>query len=182
MQAWHHAPFHELSAGGAYMVTGGTFEKRHHLSSAARLDRFMNSLHAYATKYDWILQAWSVFSNHYHFVGIAPGSAKSLPKMINELHSGSAEEINGEDGIRGRKVWFNYWESHIDFERSYLARLNYVNTNPVKHGLVRVASQYPWCSAAWFESSAPKSFVSTVSQFKTDRLNVLDPFEPQPIA
>ena len=35
--------------------------------------------------------------------------------------------------------------------KSYLARLNYVHQNPVKHGLVRVANQYRWCSAAWLE-------------------------------
>lgn len=94
------------------------------------------------------------------------------------MHSHTGDLLNRNDGARGRRVWYNYWETTLTHERSYLARLNYVNTNAVKHGLVRVASDYPWCSAGWFQTNAPKSFVSTVAQFKTDRVNVSDPFDP----
>jgi putative transposase len=56
------------------------------------------------------------------------------------------------------------------------ARLNYVHQNPVKHGLVQVANQYPWCSASWFETNARSGFVQSVYSFKIDRLNVPDDF------
>ncbi len=75
-----------------------------------------------------------------------------------------------------RKVWFQYWDSRITFERSYLARLNYVHYNPVKHGVTANATNYPWCSAAWFDQNAPTSFVKTVKSFKTDKLKVPDDF------
>jgi putative transposase len=51
-----------------------------------------------------------------------------------------------------------------------------VHRNPVKHGLVPVANQYPWCSAAWFERTASPAQVKTIYNFKTDRLNVEDDF------
>ena len=41
---------------------------------------------------------------------------------------------------------------------SLLARLNYVHNNPVHHGIVPAARQYPWCSASWFENSADRLF------------------------
>jgi putative transposase len=61
-------------------------------------------------------------------------------------------------------------------ERSYLARLNYVHQNPVKHGLVAVANQYPHGSAAWFERTASPAQVKTLYSSKTDRLNIQDDF------
>ena len=87
-----------------------------------------------------------------------------------------AKEINSTDGTPGRKVWYQYWDSYITFERSFLARLNYVHNNPVHHGLVAEASSYRWCSAAWFEREANPAFVKSVKEFKTERLNIPDDF------
>jgi putative transposase len=75
-------------------------------------------------------------------------------------------------------VWHNYWDKQLTYEKSYLARLNYAHQNAVKHGLVRVANQYPWCSAAWFERTARPAQVKTIYAFKTDSLKVMDDFEP----
>ena len=73
-------------------------------------------------------------------------------------------------------MWFQFWDSHITFERSYLARLNYVHQNPVKHGLVQLAENYQWCSASWFTQNGSPAFVKTVKTFKIDQLNVPDDF------
>lgn len=86
----------------------------------------------------------------------------------------TAKEFNLQDNQPGRRVWFQYWDTLLTFQRSYLARLNYVHNNPVKHGLVANAENYPWCSAAWFAQNAPRSFVETVSRFKIDKVNVFD--------
>jgi putative transposase len=51
-----------------------------------------------------------------------------------------------------------------------------VHQNAVKHGLVAVANQYPWCSAAWFENAATPAQVKTIYAFKTDRLHVRDDY------
>jgi putative transposase len=53
-----------------------------------------------------------------------------------------------------------------------------VHQNAVKHKLVPVANQYPWCSAAWFESTASPAVVESLYRFKTDALSVDDEFAP----
>jgi len=58
-----------------------------------------------------------------------------------------------------------------------LRALNYVHQNPVRHGLVDVANQYPWCSASWFERTANPAQVKIIYGFKTDKLKVLDEYE-----
>ncbi len=64
----------------------------------------------------------------------------------------------------------------VDYQRSYFARLNYTHQNPVKHGLVRVVSQYPWCSAAWFERTASAAQVKSIYRFQTDKLQLPDDY------
>jgi len=135
-----------------------------------------NALLAIADKHGWRLEAWTVLANHYHFVAHAPADARTLITFLRELHSRTAVALNKYDGTSGRKVWHNYWETRITHEPAYLARLNYVHGNAVKHGLVTVANQYPWCSAAWFENTATPAQVNTVYAFKTDRLDVRDDY------
>jgi putative transposase len=176
--SWPHAPLHELSARGTYLLTAGTYEKAHLFRTRERLQVLHRGLLSVANDFGWRLEAWSVFSNHYHFVGHSPEEgADNLPQMLGFLHEKTAKWINRLDGASGREVWHNFWETRLTHKTSYLARLNYVHQNPVKHGLVLVANQYPWCSAGWFERTARPAQVKTIYGFKIDRLKVLDDYE-----
>ncbi len=132
-----------------------------------------------ARDFGWRLEAWAVFSNHYHFVAHSPAEgAETLSHMLGRLHEKLAKWVNKLDNAKGRQVWFNFRETRLTYEKSYLARLNYVHRNPVKHKLVLVANQYPWCSATWFERTATSAQVKTIYGFKTDKLQIYDEYEP----
>jgi putative transposase len=122
------------------------------------------------------LEAWAIFSNHYHFVGHSPVTeidASSLPVMLSLLHEKTAKWINRLDHVPQRKVWFNYRETRLSYQKSYLARLNYTHQNAVKHGLVAAAHLYPWCSASWFERSASPAQVKAIYRFRTNEMEVV---------
>ena len=177
---WPHAPTHQLSGRGTYFVTASTYQKAPHFHGARRLRVLQRGLLTVAEKFDWRLEAWAVFSNHYHFIAHSPAvanDASSLSDKISMLHVKTAEWVNKLDQSPGRQVWFNFRETKLTHQRSYLARLNYVHQNAVKHGLVPVACQYPWCSAAWFERTASAAMVQSIYRFKTDRMAVADEFE-----
>ncbi len=72
--------------------------------------------------------AWAVMSNHYHFVELSPDNPKNPGLMLGKLHGAIARKFNAEDGTAGRKVFYQYWDTHITFQRSYLARRNYVQS------------------------------------------------------
>jgi len=180
---WPHAPLHQLSENGTYFVTAATYKKEHIFRGSERLAFLHNALLIVAHEIGWRLEAWAVFSNHYHFVAHSPeesGSAASLVEFIRLLHGRTARWVNAKDNLDQRSVWHNYWEVRLTFEKSYYARLSYTHQNPVKHGLVRVPSQYPWCSAQWFERSARAAQVRSVYSIKTDRIKVVDDFDPAP--
>ena len=178
---WPHAPLHRLGQQGVYFVTAGTYLKLHHFKTARRLEVLHRGLLKVTAKFDWQLEAWAVFSNHYHFVAHSPQdkeTAASLSDMLGILHEKTAKWVNKLDNAPGRKVWHNFRETRLSFEKSYLARLNYTHQNAVKHKLVPVANQYPWCSAAWFERVATATQIKTIYGFKTDQLNVADEHSP----
>ena len=109
-------------------------------------------LFACACEFGWELQAWAILRNHYYFVATAPsverGGPTTLSRLLGKLHMLSAKELNRQDGTPGRRVWAQYWDSHITFQTSHLARLRYVHENAVHHGLASMATTYRWCSAA----------------------------------
>jgi putative transposase len=173
---WPHAPLHRFNPNGIFMVTGATLYKRHLFTTDEKLSLLESEVLSLAKQYFWQLEAWAVFVNHYHLIarGMAEGAA--LDKYLKHLHSNTARKLNALDRSTGRQVWYNFWEKKLTYERSYLARLNYVHQNPVKHGLVNVANQYPWCSAAWFERNASPATIKTIYSFKTDRLKIDDEY------
>jgi len=178
--AWPHAPVHRLGEHGIYFVTAGTYQKQHHFRGRQRLAVLHRGLLKVCTEFNWRLEAWAVFSNHYHFVAEAPTSAESLPKMLGMLHEKTAKWVNKMDLTPGRRVWHNYRETHLTYERSYFARLNYTHRNAVKHGLVQTAAEYPWCSAAWFEQHTSKALVKAITRFQTDQVKAADDYEVHP--
>jgi len=158
------------------MVTAATLHKQHFFTAAKGLDLLEDELLSLARQYEWHLHAWAVFPNHYHFIARSQKGTPRLREFLSHLHSNTSRDLNRLDQIVGRSVWYNFWDTKLTYERSYLARLNYVHQNPVKHGLVRVANQYRWCSAAWFERTAPPAMVKTIYGFKIDKLRIADDY------
>ena len=120
-----------------------------------------------------------MFAKHYHIVARGNPDSRNLGEFLHDLHGVSSRELNKRNGVQGRQVWFiwfNFRDTRLTIQHSYLARLNYVHQNAVKHRLVVVANQYPWCSAVWFERVASPAQVKTICGFKTDRVKVEDDF------
>ena len=173
---WPHAPPHHFTPHGVYMLTAGTLNKAPLFNTAVKLDLFRDITFQLVEDYSLSLRAWAFFNNHYHLILGFESAHVAHRVFIRHFHREVAVRLNKIDATPSRKVMYQFWDTELTFENSYLARLNYVHQNPVHHRLVRVANQYTWCSAAWFEAEGRESFVKTVYSFKTDRLNVADDF------
>ena len=179
-ESWPRAPTHQLSEAGTYFVTASTYEKRHHFRGKERVQLLHRGLLKVAEEFEWDLEAWAVFSNHYHFVAHSPAgieSAESMSRMLGKLHARTASWIQGLEGDDELQVWHNFRETRLTHNTSYFARLNYTHHNAVKHGLVPVANQYPWCSAAWYERTSSAAMVKSIYRFKTDNVSIDDDLE-----
>ena len=169
---WPHAPPHRRSEAGGYFVTARAAEQRHLFHTPERRDWFLRMLFQLTEEMGWRLEAWAVLSNHYHLVAHRPdGGAESLGPLLQKLHSLATKEINRLDRTPGRtRLWHNFRETHLTFQRGYLARLNYVHQNAAHHGLVAAGSDWPWCSAAAFQREATPAWVKTIAGFKFDEI------------
>ncbi len=175
-ESWPHAPPHHFTPHGVYLITAATLHRKRLFDSGAKLDLLRDTTLALAKNYALSSQAWAFFPNHYHVVAGFENSTTSHRDFVRHLHRELAIRLDRLDSTPGRRVMYEFWDTHLTFEKSWLARLNYVHQNAVKHGLVPLANQYPWCSAAWFETNARSGFVKSVYSFKTDRIKIPDDF------
>jgi putative transposase len=174
--SWPHAPPHYFTPYGTYILTAATLYRKPLFDCSAKLDLMRETTFEFARNYALILQAWAFFPNHYHLVVSFENTEATHRDFVRHLHRELTMRLNHVDGTSGRRVMYEFWDTHLTFEKSWLARLNYVHQNPVKHGLVALANQYPWCSASWFETNAKSAFVKSVYSFKTDQIKVPDDF------
>ena len=173
---WHHAPLHRFVPGAVHMVTAGTLYKAHLFTGVERLELMQSTLLRHLDTVGWRPHAWACFSNHYHVIVSIPDSGKALSPGIKSLHGQLAISLNKRDGVSGRKVMYQFWDTCITFDNSYYPRLNYVMNNPVKHKLVSDARSYSWCSAAWFHDQNSSAFRRKVASYGCDEIEVPDDF------
>src|SRR5262249_3807415 len=145
--------------------------------SPSKLDLVERMLLSQAKARNWQLEAWAVFPNHYHFVARGAPHSPPMGDFLRELHSLSTIELNKQTNTPDRQVWHNFRDTRLTYQHAYLARLNYVHQYAVKHGLVQVANQYPWCSASWFERVASPAQVKTIYSLKIDAVKFPDEFD-----
>lgn len=175
-ESWPHAPSHYFTPRGTYIITAATLHRKRLFDSATKLDLLRDTTFEFAKSYHLILQAWAFFPNHYHLVISFENTKTTHRNFVRHLHRELTRRLNRVDATPSRRVMYEFWDTYLTFEKSWLARLNYVHQNALKHGFVPVASQYPWCSASWFEGNARSAFVKSVYSFKTDRITVPDDF------
>ncbi len=176
MEFWPHAPLHSFNEIGTYMITASTLHKNLFFKQEKELDLLQDLLLKLADHYQWRLEAWAVFPNHYHFIAQSSDNPDSLRKFIPHLHASSTKELNELHGTLGRKVWYQFWDSKITFQKSYLATLNYIMQNPVKNKIVANAKEYRWCSASWFEKNVTRAYFKSVINLNVDDVKVNDDF------
>ncbi|MEP7135995.1 MAG: transposase [Chloroflexota bacterium] len=178
-KTYPHNPPHYFVPNALYIVTGSILYNQHLLKDDIHKSIICEIIFERAAHWGWDLEAWAILENHYHIIAHAPENALTLEKLIRQVHSKSAVELNKLDKTLGRKVWYNYWDTCITLETSYYARLRYVHLNPIKHGLVdaKRAEDYPFCSYRWFLEKADDDFRDTVMNQPIDRVDVFDDFD-----
>ena len=98
--------------------------------SDAKLDLFRDTTFEFGEDYALILQAWAFFANHYHLVASFENTETTHRDFVRHLHRELTMRANEVDAAPGRRVMYEFWDTHLTFEKSWLARLNYVHQNP----------------------------------------------------
>jgi putative DNA methylase len=94
---------------------------------------------------DYRILAWVVMPNHVHLL------VKIWQKPMTEILQGwkgyTARRINRVLGRRGKLWQDDYWDRYIRDEAHYRKVVHYIESNPVKAGLVKTPDEWPFSSA-----------------------------------
>ena len=149
-----HSPHHIDSGHRSYHLTAACYEHLPHIGhSIERMNRFaaewLDVLHARAG----IVTAWVLLPNHYHAL-VRTDRVLDLLKALSQLHGRTSHAWNNEENTRGRQVWCKATETVMKSDGHFLATVNYLHHNPVKHRYTEKWTDWPWSSAAaWLEET-----------------------------
>jgi putative transposase len=150
-----HSPPHLTRPGVTrQLVTGACYEHADYIGySLDRMTTFVNDLRDALLDCCRETYAYCVLPNHYHAL-IATTDLDQLFLELGKLHGRCSHRWNGEENMRGRKVFFRATNRFMRNNRHFWATLNYIHHNPVHHGHVTKWQDWPWSSAADFLKQA----------------------------
>jgi REP element-mobilizing transposase RayT len=94
---------------------------------------------------DYRLLAWVVMPNHVHVLVEIWQTPQS--QLIKDWKGFSARRINRVLGRSGKLWQDDYWDRYIRDEEHFRKVIHYIETNPVKAGLVKAPEDWPFSSA-----------------------------------
>ena len=115
-------------------------------SDADRRD-YLKMLQEQGEKHGLTFLAWCLMSNHVHLI-VIPEHVRSFAKGIGEAHKAYTRMVNFRQRARGYLFQGRFASCPLG-EGHFFAALKYVLRNPVRAGIVRHPSDWPWSSARW---------------------------------
>jgi putative transposase len=97
----------------------------------------------------WNLQAYCLMPNHLHLIVIA--SVVNLGRAMARINGAYAQWFNKKYGLSGRLFQDRYDAKPIKDERHLYEAIRYVLLNPVRAGLCKHPSEWPWSNYRDFE-------------------------------
>ncbi len=89
--------------------------------------------------------AWCLMDNHIHLV-LVPPTADALRATFARVHTVYAQRFNRERGESGH-LFQGRFASYAMDDTHLMVAVRYIETNPVKAGMVARAEDWPWSSA-----------------------------------
>ncbi len=158
-----HAPPHLYLDDTWYIITAATYQQAPYLVSDQAKILVRDHLKEHIQEFKIKLKAWVILNNHYHLL-LKSRNGYLLPRFLQRLHGSTSFTINGWEGKRGRKIWYNYWDTCIRDEHGFWTRFNYIHNDPIKHGCVNNLSNWPYSSYHYYLRTQGEDWLADVSR------------------
>jgi putative transposase len=137
--------------GATYFFTVNLRDRRSGLL-AAQIDALREAVREVRRQSPFRIDAWVVLPDHLHCLWTLPEDDSDFPdrwRRIKAAFSKSLPEPASRARLRKgeRGIWQRgYWEHTIRYDCDYAAHMDYIQLNPVKHGLTQDPSDWPFSS------------------------------------
>jgi putative transposase len=128
-------------------VTFSCYRKIPFLANSDVCRLFISTLDSLRDKWHFKLLGYVLMPDHAHLV-ILPESETPLGSVIGVLKNRVSIKYKDRDTAMWNKRCFDHNCRDTDSVRE---KINYCHQNPVKAGLVLLASDWQWSSAGWYE-------------------------------
>ncbi len=133
-----------LRADARYHVTARANRKEMILESEQIKELFLEVVERCKKKYDFRIENFCIMGNHFHLI-IRPGKGENLSAIMRWILGVFAMAYNRRNGLTGH-VWGGRFYSQILASlREYLRIFDYIDSNPVRAGLVDGQGQWRYC-------------------------------------
>ena len=107
---------------------------------------YLNLLRHYKRRYPAKVYAYCLMTNHIHLL-METMESRVLPKVMHGLNLAYSLYYKDRYGWNGH-LWQDRYKSYLIEKEKYLVTcIEYIESNPVKAGLVSNGEAYLWCSA-----------------------------------
>jgi putative transposase len=150
--------------GASYFLTLVAHERLPIFSDTAAIDLWRRAVGKVQTDRPFTLEAEVILPDHIHLLCSLPEGDADYPTRVRLIKAAFTrsflsrrrrrDERSDSRVAKGEQaVWQRrYWEHTIRDARDFQAHLDYIHINPVKHGLVAAARDWPHSTfLAWVE-------------------------------
>jgi putative transposase len=139
-------PTRSLTPRGTYFVTFSTWQRQRLFIVETYARLFLKTLYGYRKQGRFELHAFVVMPEHVHLL-LTPAPGITLERAIQFIKGGYSHALGVEFGRKG-EVWQRGFTDHrIRDDADFGAHVDYIHENPARRGLVKIASEYRYCSA-----------------------------------
>jgi len=138
--------------GGTYFFTVNLWRRKNSTLLLHHIDVLRDAIRWTRNRYPFLINGWVVLPDHMHCIITLPEQDTDYALRWRLIKTQFSKNIDDDEwrpasrqkrGERG--IWQRrYWEHSIRDEQDFVAHMNYVHFNPVKHGLVARVCDWPY--------------------------------------
>lgn len=140
-------------AGGTYFFTVNLCDRSQQLL-VEHVERLRLSVARVKAHHPFAIEAMVVLPDHLHAIWTLPPNDRDYATRWMLIKAGFSRGIDKNEAVnasrqvkRERGIWQRrYWEHLIRDDNDYARHVDYIHFNPVKHGYVERASDWPFSS------------------------------------
>lgn len=125
--------------------------------------QYLNWLKEYCQKHHVQILAYCLMDNHIHLIAL-PKNEDGLQRVLKPIHMRYAQSINRQHQWSGHLWQGRFFSSPLDEAYLWFC-IRYVERNPVRAGIVSLAEDYLWSSAAGHCGLKKDDLLSTDSDY-----------------
>ncbi len=139
-------------SGGNYFFTLVTYQRSPIFEEAKNVEILKISINKIRKKFPFSLDAIVILPDHLHCLMKLPENDNDFSTRLRLIKRDFSKKINAAINQRNEKtVWQRrFWEHLIRDEDDWRKHMDYIHYNPVKHGLVKSASDWPHSSFHYY--------------------------------